>query len=101
MTENIPKAYDKLVRSTSVGAEQPIALQATNRWAYMEKYANDFQDMIAFDLNQKVLAIIGIALLLMGNILAVLAFAGAAYYRIQYEHRFGQVTSKRRVILAN
>ena len=101
MTENIPKGYDKLIRATTVASEQPIFMQATNRWAYMEKYANDFQDMIAFDVNQWILAGVGVILLLMGNILAVLAFAGAAYYRIQYEHRFGQVNSKRRVILGN
>ncbi|MFH0713497.1 MAG: hypothetical protein V1722_02860 [Candidatus Micrarchaeota archaeon] len=93
--------FGKFVRGTSVGAEQPIFLQATTRWGYMEKYMNDFQDMVAFDLNQYVFAAIGVFLLLIGNILAVLALAAAAYYRIQYEHRKGQVNSKRRVILGN
>ncbi len=101
MTEDVPKAYDKLVRATTVGSEQPIALQATNRWAYMEKYMGDFEDMLAFDVNQWALAIVGVILLLMGNVLAILALAGAAYYRIQYEHRYDQVNSKRRVILGN
>ncbi len=101
MTENIPKAYDKLIRATTVGSEQPIALQATNRWAYMEKYMNDFEDMLAFDVNQWILAGIGAVLLLMGNVLGVIALAGATYYRIQYKHRYGQVNSSRRLILGN
>ncbi len=101
MTELKPKQYDKLVRAVSVGAEQPVFMAATNRWEYMNRYMKDFQDMIAFDVNRYILAGVGIILLLLGNVLAVVALTGAAYYQIQYEHRYGQVNSQRRVILGN
>ncbi len=108
MSENEPqtqgstiKPYDKLIRATSVGSEQPVFMIATNRWDYMNKYMKDFNKMIACEMNMYVLAAVGIVLLLMGNILAVVALAGAAYYYPQYQHGAHQINSPRRVILGN
>lgn len=95
------KGYDKLIRATSVGSEQPVLMIATNRWDYMNKYMKDFNKMIDCELKMYALAAIGIVLLLMGNILAILALAGAAYYKPQYEHGRHQINSPRRVILGN
>ncbi len=100
--KEVTKPYDKLIRATSVGSEQPIFLIATNRWEYFNRYLNDFQDMIGFEINFYILVAVGVILLLMGNALSILSFAGAAYYHIQYQHRHGQVNSvTRRLILGN
>lgn len=99
--ENKPKPYDKLIRATSVGSEQPVFMMATNRWDYMNKYLKDFNKMITSEMNMYVLAAVGLVLLLMGNLLAIVAIAGAAYYYPQYEHGKSQVNSQRRVILGN
>lgn len=101
MSEPKAKPYDKLIRATSVGSEQPVFMIATNRWDYMNKYMKDFNKMIRCELNMYILAAIGIVLLLMGNILAIVALAGAAYYKPQFEHGRDQVNSQRRVILGN
>ncbi len=93
--------YDKLIRTASVSSEQPILMVSTNRWDYMNKYLPDFQDMISFEIYMYILAAIGIVLLLAGNVLAIVFLAGAGYFYPQYQHRKGQVTSKRRVMLGN
>ncbi|MFH1246920.1 MAG: hypothetical protein V1644_00935 [Candidatus Micrarchaeota archaeon] len=97
----VAKGYDKLIRASSVGSEQPVFMIATNRWDYMNKYMKDFNKMITCEMYMYILAAVGIVLLLMGNILAVVALAGAAYYKPQYEHGRFQINSQRRVILAN
>lgn len=99
--EDIPKSYDQLIRAVSVGSEQPVFLESLSRWDYLKKYLPDFQDMIDFDVKRYALAAIGVVLLVMGNILAVVALAGAAYYHVQFQHRKGQVNSERRVIVGN
>ncbi len=100
--ENIPKSYDNLIRATSVGSEQPVFLESLSRWDYMKKYLPDFQDMVDFDVRRYVLGAAGIILLLLNNPLAIIALAGAAYYWVQFKHRFGQVNSTtRRIILGN
>lgn len=95
------KPYDKLIRATSVGSEQPTFMLATNRWDYMNKYMKDFNVMIGSEMNMYILAAVGVVLLLMGNILAIVALAGAAYYYPQYLHGVHQINSQRRVILGN
>lgn len=99
--EDVVKPYDKLIRATSVGSEQPVFMIATNRWEYMNRYLPDFQEMIIFEMYIYVLGAIGLILLLMGNILAIVFLAGAAYFIPLREHRKNQVNSKRRVILGN
>ena len=99
--EDVPKSYDQLIRAVSVGSEQPVFLESMSRWDYLKKYLPDFQEMIDFDVKRYALAALGIVLLLMGNILAVVALTGASYYHIQFQHRKGQVNSKRRVITGN
>lgn len=95
------KGYDSLIRATSVGAEQPPFMAAMSRWEYVSKYMKDWQEAISFALYWKFLAALGLVLLVLGNPLSILAFAGCTYYRIQYDHRHHQVTSGRRVILGN
>ncbi len=99
--EDVPKAYDKLVRATSVSSEQPIFMIATNRWEYMNRYLGEFQEMVVYELYIYILAAIGLILLLMGNFLAIVFLAGAAYFIPIREHRKNQVNSPRRVILGN
>ncbi|MDP3742154.1 MAG: hypothetical protein Q8R15_02455 [Candidatus Micrarchaeota archaeon] len=95
------KGYDKLIRATSVGSEQPVFMIATNRWDYMNKYMKDFNKMISSEMNMYILGGIGLYLLLIGNLLAVVALAGAAYYYPQFKHGQHQINSQRRVILGN
>lgn len=95
------KGYDQLIRAVSVGSEQPVFMESLSRWDYLKKYLPDFQEMIDFDVKRYILGAVGVVLLLMGNVLAVVALAGAAYCQIQYEHRRGQVNSQRRVIVGN
>ena len=101
VNENVPKEYDSLIRATSVGSEQPVFLESLSRWEYMKKYLPDFQDMVDFDVRRYVLGAVGVVLLIMGSPLAIIALAGAAYYWVQFKHRFGQVNSVRRLVLGN
>lgn len=92
---------DYEIVQSSVGAEQPIQIQATTRWDYLKKYMVLWQAMLAYELYQNVFLIIGVLALIAGSPLAILAFFISLYFRNRKMHRRQEVTSNRKVIVAH